>query len=47
MAVVVKDQKYQGDSAMLISILIWLNFFVPKIFEKQYLAVAKTRSVAA
>jgi hypothetical protein len=40
------DQNYQGDSAKQISILIWLNY-VPKIFEKQDLAVAKARVVDA
>jgi hypothetical protein len=45
MAVVVTDQKYQGDSAMQISILIRLDY-VPKIFLKQDLAaVAKARVV--
>jgi hypothetical protein len=44
MAVAVQDQKYQGDFAMQISILIWLNH-VPKIFQKQDLAVAKARVV--
>jgi hypothetical protein len=41
-AVEVIDQNYQGDFAMQIPILIWLND-VPKIFEKQDLAVAKAR----
>jgi hypothetical protein len=43
-AVAVQDQKYQGDFAMQISILIRLNY-VPKIFQKQHLAVAKARVV--
>jgi hypothetical protein len=43
MAVEVIDQIYQGDSAMQISILIWLNY-VPKIFEKKDLAVAKANN---
>jgi hypothetical protein len=42
MAVAVQDQKYQRDSAM--QILIRLNY-VPKIFQKQDLAVAKSRVV--
>jgi hypothetical protein len=46
MAVVVKDQNYQGDSAMQISILIQLNY-VLKIFEKQDFTVAKARVVDA
>jgi hypothetical protein len=46
MAVEVIDQNYQRDSAMQISILIRLNY-VPKIFEKQDLAVAKARVVDA
>jgi hypothetical protein len=46
MAVEVKDQNYQGDSAIQISILIRLNN-VPKIFEKQDLAVSKARVVDA
>jgi hypothetical protein len=41
---VVTDQKYQGDSAMQIAILIRLNY-VPKIFQQQDLAVAKARVV--
>jgi hypothetical protein len=36
------DQNYQGDSAMQISILIWLNY-VAKIFQNQDVAVAKAR----
>jgi hypothetical protein len=43
-AVTVQDQKYQGYSALQISILIWLKY-VPKIFQKQDLAVAKSRVV--
>jgi hypothetical protein len=43
---VYQDQNYQGDSAMQISILIRLNY-VPKIFDKQDLAVAKARVVDA
>jgi hypothetical protein len=43
-AVAVQDQKYQGDFAMQISMLIRLNY-VPKIFQKQDLAVAKARVV--
>jgi hypothetical protein len=43
-AVAVQDQKYQGDFAMQISTLIRLNY-VPKIFQKQDLAVAKARAV--
>jgi hypothetical protein len=46
MAVEVIDQNYQEETAMQISILIWLNY-VPKIFEKQDLAVAKARVVDA
>jgi hypothetical protein len=46
MAVVVKNQNYQGDSAMQISILIPL-YYVPKIFEKQDLAVAKAKVVVS
>jgi hypothetical protein len=42
MAVEVINQNYQGDSAMQISILIRLNY-LPKIFQKQDLAVAKAR----
>jgi hypothetical protein len=42
MAVEVIDQNYEGDSAMQISILIWLNC-VLKTFQKQDLAVAKAR----
>jgi hypothetical protein len=44
MAVAVQNQKYQGDVAMQISILIRLNY-VPKIFQKQDLTVAKARVV--
>jgi hypothetical protein len=40
----VQDQKYQGDSAMQISILIPLDS-VPKIYQKQDLAFAKARVV--
>jgi hypothetical protein len=43
---VVKDQNYQGDSAMQIAILIGLDF-VPNFFEKKDLAVAKARAVVA
>jgi hypothetical protein len=43
-AVAVQDQKYQGDFAMQISSLIRLNY-VPKIFPKQDLAVAKARVI--
>jgi hypothetical protein len=45
-AVEVIDKNYQGDSARQISILIRLNY-VPKIFEKQDLAVAKARVIDA
>jgi hypothetical protein len=44
MAVAVQDQKYQGDCAMQISILIRLTY-LPKSFQKQDLAVAKARVV--
>jgi hypothetical protein len=40
-AVAVQDQKYQGEQ---ISTLIRFNY-VPKIFQKQDLAVAKARVV--
>jgi hypothetical protein len=44
---VAKDQNYQGDSAMQISTLIWLDY-VPNIFEKQDLmTAAKSRVVVA
>jgi hypothetical protein len=43
-AVAVQEQKYQGDFAMQISILIRLTY-VPKIFQKTRLAVAKARVV--
>jgi hypothetical protein len=45
-AVEVIGQNYQGDSAMQISNLFRLNY-VPKLFEKQDLAVAKARFVDA
>jgi hypothetical protein len=41
-----KRPKYQRDSTMQISMLVWLDY-VPKIFEKQDLAVAKARDVVA
>jgi hypothetical protein len=44
MAVAVQDQKCPGDFAMQIFILIRLSY-VPKIFQKQDLTVAKARVV--